>query len=128
MVEDLFILKFLKFCMVGASGMVFDFGTTWVLKEKAKVNKYVANSAGFIIAATSNYLLNRIWTFKSTDTHVASQYLSFVLISLIGLGINNFVIYILHGRLKYNFYLSKLIAVVVVTFWNFLMNFFITFR
>ena len=128
MPDKIFILKFLKFCVVGASGMIIDFGTTWLLKEKVRLNKYVSNSAGFILAATSNYILNRLWTFRSGDPHIIIQYSSFIGISLIGLGINNFIIYFFHGRMRYNFYLSKLIAVLVVTIWNFAMNFLFTFR
>ena len=128
MIDRLFLLKFLKFCVVGLSGMVIDFSTTWLLKEKAKVNKYIANSTGFILAATSNYIWNRIWTFQSENSQIAVEYLSFILISVAGLGINNFVIYLLNDRLKINFYLSKLLAIGVVTIWNFLMNFIITFR
>ena len=128
MVDSLLISKFLKFCVVGASGMLIDFGTTWLLKERLRINKYIANSTGFILAATSNYILNRLWTFKSHDPDITVQYISFVLISVAGLGINNLVIYILNDRYKYNFYLSKLFAIAVVTIWNFLMNFMITFR
>jgi putative flippase GtrA len=128
MIDGMLILKFLKFCVVGATGMVIDFGTTWLLKEKAGVNKYIASSAGFILAASSNYLLNRIWTFQNKDPRIASQYLSFFVISLIGLGINNLVIYVLHDRMKNNFYLSKFFAIIIVTLWNFLMNLLITFR
>jgi len=128
MIDRLFLLKFLKFCVVGLSGMVIDFSTTWLLKEKAKVNKYIANSTGFILAATSNYIWNRIWTFQSENSQIAVEYLSFILISTAGLGINNFVIYLLNDRLKINFYLSKLLAIGVVTIWNFFMNFIITFR
>lgn len=127
MVDSLLISKFLKFCVVGASGMLIDFGITWLLKEIIKVNKYVANSTGFILAATSNYILNRIWTFQSHDPQIASQYFSFIIISLVGLGINNLVIYILNDRFRYHFYLSKLFAIAVVTLWNFLMNLMITF-
>jgi putative flippase GtrA len=128
MIDRLFLLKFLKFCVVGFSGMVIDFSTTWLLKEKAKVNKYIANSIGFILAATSNYIWNRIWTFQSENSRIAVEYFSFILISVAGLGINNLVIYLLNDRLKINFYLSKLLAIGVVTVWNFLMNFIITFR
>ena len=128
MINHLLILKFLKFCLVGASGMIIDFGTTWLLKENVKINKYIANSTGFILAATSNYLLNRFWTFQSENTQIATEYLSFVLISVMGLGINNTVIYILTEKLKINFYVSKLFAVGVVSIWNFLMNYLFTFR
>ncbi|MDO9633796.1 MAG: GtrA family protein [Paludibacter sp.] len=121
------ILKLIKFIVVGFSGMLIDFGVTWLLKEKAKVNQYVANSVGFMLAASSNYVWNRIWTFSSQNEEITREYFSFIIISLIGLAINNFVIYLLNGKMKINFYLAKLIAIVVVTLWNFSMNFLITF-
>lgn len=128
MIDKLILWKFIKFCVIGFSGMLIDFGVTWLLKEKVRINKYIANSAGFILAATSNYIWNRFWTFHSQNKQVVTEYLSFLLISLAGLGINNFVIYVLHGRMKLNFYFSKLIAIGVVTLWNFTMNYLITFR
>lgn len=127
MIDNLFLLKFIKFCVVGASGMILDFGTTWVLKEKVKINKYIANSTGFLLAATSNYLLNRFWTFQSGNPQIAKEYLSFMGISIIGLGINNLVLFLLTEKMKLNFYLSKLFAIGVVTLWNFFMNYMITF-
>ena len=127
MIEKVFILKFLKFCTVGFSGMAIDFGTTWILKEKAKVNRYAANTCGFILAASSNYMLNRIWTFESQSIHIGAEYISFFAISLVGLGINNLVLWVLSDKMKYNFYLSKIIATGVITLWNFGMNFVFTF-
>ena len=122
------IERFLKFCLVGGSGVVVDFGITYLAKEFLKLNKYVANSLGFICAATSNYILNRTWTFGSSDPDIAMQYFRFFGFSLIGLAINNLVIYLLHGRVKWNFYIVKLIATCVVTFWNFSMNYIFTFQ
>jgi putative flippase GtrA len=127
-IDEIFIWKFLKFCLVGFSGMIIDFGTTWLLKEKIKINKYLANSTGFILAASSNYLFNRFWTFHSVNPRVASEYVSFISISLVGLAINNLIIYMLNEKFRLNFYLSKLFAIGVVTVWNFFMNYLITFR
>ncbi len=127
MIDKLFIIKFLKFCLVGFSGMAVDFGVTWFLKEKVRLNKYLSNSTGFILAATSNYIWNRLWTFGSTDSGIATEYLSFIGVSIIGLVINNLVIYLLHGKFRLNFYLSKVFAIGVATLWNFLMNFLFTF-
>ena len=122
------IERFLKFCIVGGSGVVVDFGITYLAKELLKLNKYVANSLGFVCAATSNYILNRMWTFASNDPDIVMQYIRFFGFSLVGLAINNFVIYLLHGRAKWNFYFVKLIATGVVTFWNFCMNYIFTFQ
>ena len=121
------ILKFIKYCVVGFSGMLVDFGITWLLKEKLRFNKYVANTIGFISAATSNYVLNRIWTFESQSNKIMTEYTSFFIIALVGLGLNNLILMLLNDKLKMNFYLSKLIAILIVTLWNFIMNFLFTF-
>jgi putative flippase GtrA len=42
-----FFIKFLKFGIVGASGVIVDFGITWLLKEWVKINRHAANSTGF---------------------------------------------------------------------------------
>ena len=128
MVDTVLIYKLVKFCVVGFSGMCLDFGTTWLLKEKAKANKYLANSTGFVLAATSNFFFNRVWTFHSHNQQVVTEYFSFIGISLIGLGLNNLIIYLLTEKLKLNFYLSKLIAIGVVTIWNFVLNYMFTFK
>lgn len=121
------IAQFIKFCVVGGSGVFVDFGITYICKELLRLNKYVANSLGFLCASTTNYILNRVWTFESHTNNVAAQYLRFIGIAAIGLAINNATIYLLHGRLKWNFYVAKLFAIGVVTFWNFFMNYFFNF-
>lgn len=119
--------RLIKFCVVGFSGMLVDFFFTWLCKEKFKWNKYISNSIGFVLAATNNYIWNRIWTFQTQGTEIVREYSSFLIISLVGLGINNAVIYLLHDRLKLNFYLAKILAIGVVTLWNFGMNYLFTF-
>ncbi len=123
-----FILKFLKFAAVGFSGLLVDYTFTYIFKEFLKVQKYVANSIGFTIAASTNYILNRVWTFESDNPDIALEYSEFLIISIIGLGINNLILWLIVSRLKINFYLAKFFAICVVTLWNFLANFFITFN
>jgi putative flippase GtrA len=120
-------LKFFKFGLVGFSGMLIDFGLTWLIKEKLRQNKYIANSIGFIAAATSNYYWNRVWTFTSKNQDVVQELTSFISVALLGLLINNGILYLLTKKFRFNFYFSKLLAIVVVTFWNFSMNLLVTF-
>jgi len=113
--------------MVGLSGVFVDFGITFFAKEYIRIQKYVANALGFAVAATTNYMLNRVWTFDSHNPNVALEFSRFFVIALIGLGINLLIIWAMSGKFKVNFYLSKLAATIVVTLWNFLINAYYTF-
>lgn len=125
--QDEVFVKFIKFGIVGFSGLIIDFGLTWISKEKLKIQKYIANAIGFSVAATSNYFLNRVWTFRSLNPEIALEYSQFILVSLIGLGINTLILWLIVSRLKFNFYLSKVFAVIVVMLWNFFANLLFTF-
>ena len=122
-----FIEKFLKFGVVGFSGIIVDFGITYLLKEKLRIHKYIANSTGFVMATISNYLLNRYWTFNTGDSAQISQFGKFFGIAIVGLALNNLIIYLLNDKLKINFYISKAIAVAIVSLWNFFGNYLYTF-
>lgn len=122
------VTKFIMFSVVGASGVLVDFFVTWVFKEKVKTHKYVANSLGFITATISNYLLNRYWTFNTDGVSAQfHEFSKFFFIALIGLIINNAILYLLHEKTKWNFYFSKLVAIGIVSIWNFSFNYFYTF-
>lgn len=122
------LYKFIKFGVVGFSGLLVDFGFTYFFRNILKVNQYIANAVGFTIAATCNYFFNRIWTFESNNPKVLIEFGEFFLISLIGLGINSIILWIMVSKLKRKFYFSKLIAIVITTFWNFVANLFFTFN
>lgn len=126
-VDEALALKFARFVVVGLSGVLIDFGLTYLLKEKGNVQKYVANSTGFLVATVNNYFLNRYWTFHSTDPAAFTQFGKFLGIALIGLVFNNFVLYLLHDKLKINFYLSKIFAIGLVSLWSFFANYIYTF-
>jgi putative flippase GtrA len=119
------LVKFLKYGIVGFSGMVIDFSITFLLKEKLKIHRYVASSTGFTVAATSNWFFNRLWTFESNNPKIITEYGTFILISVIGLGVNNLFLWIFEKRMK--FYPAKLCAIAVTTVWNFMANYYLTF-
>lgn len=122
-----FLVKLIKFGLAGAVGLVIDFGLTYIFKEKVKINKYVANGIGFSVAATSNFFINKMWTFEDTSELIVSQFSTFFFIALVGLAINLFILFVLHSYYKFNFYIAKFGAIVIVFFWNFIMNYFFTF-
>lgn len=134
----LLITKFIKFAVVGASGAVIDFGLTALCKGFFGIPELLSNAIGFTVAATSNYFLNRVWTWRSTSKEVGIEYAKFFFVSLVGLGLNSLIVFLLKDTsivprfvdttLDWNFWVAKVVATGIVMVWNFVANNLFTFR
>lgn len=122
------ISKFICFSLVGLLGMVIDFVITYICKEYLKWQKYLSNTLGFLVAVCSNFTLNRSWTFESQNPAIGEELVAFIFVSLIGLVINNIVIWLLHKHLNIYFYYAKLVATGITVIWNFFANLCFTFN
>ena len=129
------VIKFLKFGVVGASGFVIHGGLLYLLRDVVGINQFLANVIGFVAAASSNYVLNRVWTFRSRETQVGVEYLKFILVSVVGLGINTGSLWLLtrlipawSGEGDWRFYILWAVAVGITTLWNFFGNMLFTFK
>jgi putative flippase GtrA len=122
------LYKFIMFGIIGCISMVLDFALTYLIKEKFKWNKYVANSISFCFVGFINFNLNRHFTFTDHTANYNIQLLKFFAVSSTGLVLNNLITYYFTEKREYNFYFSKLLATVIVIFWNFTMNKVFTFK
>lgn len=125
--EQVLFERFFRFCIIGFIGFIIDFGTTWISKEKLKVNKYLSNSLGFVLASSTNFFLNRYFTFRNDDPEILVQFFKFAMVAVVGLGLNNLFVFLFTDKVKLNFYMAKIGAVAIVLFWNFGANNFFTF-
>ena len=122
------LLTFLRFGIVGTTGMCIDFGITWLCREKLHINKYIANTLGFSFAVVNNFFWNRVWTFESKTRQWQPQFYKFLLIAVMGLLLNNLLLYFFNEKKTIPFYWAKALAIVCVFVWNFTANFLFTFQ
>jgi dolichol-phosphate mannosyltransferase len=73
--------QFLRFCVVGASGYVVNFGA-FAISLALCSQPLVAAGCGFAVAIATNFWLNRHWTFASDDRALAMQASRFLTVSL----------------------------------------------
>ena len=118
----------LKFSLIGIIGVVINFLITFLLKEYLKVNKYLSNSFGYLIAISFNFLANKFFTFKSDNSEIYSEVIKFIIVTSIGILINHIIVYLLTEKKNMNFYFSKIAAVIVVFIWNFTLHSIFTFK
>jgi len=109
-----------KFCLVGAIGYLINLGVYAGLLH-AGLHFLVAATGSFLVAVTSNYTWNRLWTFRDRRRGVAEQGLRFFAVSLASLGANLLVLdlFISLGAGKL---VGQAMAIVVVTPLNFVGN------
>jgi putative flippase GtrA len=110
-----------KFCVVGAVGYLINLAVYDALLH-AGLHYLLAATCSFLVAVTSNYIWNRLWTFREHRGHVGVQGMRFFLVSLGALGANLLVLHLLVvygglGRL-----LAQAVAIVLVTPLNFVGN------
>lgn len=109
-----------KFCAVGAVGYGINLAIYAALLH-AGLHYLVAATCSFLVAVTSNYTLNRHWTFRDRRAGVAAQGMRFFVVSLASLGANLLVLHVLitlgAGKL-----VGQAIAIVLVTPLNFVGN------
>lgn len=116
------IRQFIKFAIVGVSNTVIDFSLYLMFTRWLGLYFLLANAFSFILAASWSYIINKRWTFRDSSQRTVRQFFTFMIVSVVGLGLNEAAV----SLAVYVFHLhdvtAKLIAVVVVVFWNFLAN------
>lgn len=121
-------LEFFKYSLVGATGFVIDFALLNLLVW-LKLPIYIAATISLLIAASSNWYLNRLYTFKSDNSKTkARQWMEFIIVSSGGLLINFTIFYIGNEQLQWHYNLAKVTASLVAWIWNFIANKYLTFR
>jgi putative flippase GtrA len=115
-------LQLLRFCLVGASGYVVNLAVYTLLLKGLDAHYLLAATGSFLVAVTSNYTWNRLWTFRGQRGHVAYQGLRFLVVSTIALAGNLLILHLLVDSFELGKVLAQAIAIVLVTPWNFVGN------
>jgi dolichol-phosphate mannosyltransferase len=110
-----------KFCAVGASGYAVNLAVYTSLLRGAGLHYLGAAACSFVVAVTSNYAWNRLWTFRGARGHVAYQGLRFLVVSALALGGNLAILRGLVG-LGAGKIVGQAIAIVLVMPFSFVGN------
>ncbi len=110
-----------KFCAVGAVGYLINLAVYDVLLHE-RIHYLVAATCSFLVAVTSNYTWNRLWTFREHRGHVGIQGMRFFVVSLVALGANLAVLHLLIAYGGLDKLPAQAVAIVLVMPLNFVGN------
>jgi len=117
--------RFLKFCLVGASGVVVNLGLLWILTEVAGLFYLVSAAFSIEISILSNFALNELWTFRDrvgSTKGILKRAAKFNLICVGGLVINLVILAALTELLGVYYMISALFGIAAATLWNYVIS------
>lgn len=113
--------NFIKYCVIGLSGVVIDLGVFYALTHVFNVFYQYANIASSSCGIANNFTLNAYFNFKVKD-NLLSRFAKFYSVGLFGLVLSAGILYLLVDVLKYDVLLTKLLSIVAVTFVQYNLN------
>ena len=117
------LIQLIRYTCVGGFAFLIDFGTLYFLTEYFHIYYLISACISFILGLIVNYYLSVRWVFNNRvfDNHI-KEFLMFSLIGLIGLGLNEFFLWLFTDILLIYYLFSKILTTSLVYFWNFFIR------
>jgi dolichol-phosphate mannosyltransferase len=130
------IQRFIKFAIVGCSGVVVDMCIFYWLSDPSRLGWGITRSKTIAASASivNNFLWNDLWTFRDIAQQqrglgaILKRFIKFTVICLSGLVLNVVLLNFLFNYLLIDRYIANLISIGVVSLWNFWINWKLSWR
>jgi dolichol-phosphate mannosyltransferase len=126
------LARFLKYCLVGASGVLVNMGLLWLLTEVGGLFYLASAAISIETSIITNFTLNDRFTFPDRRARGLAPFLrrlgKFNLVSLAGLAVNMAVLWTLTSMLGIHYLISNLVGIAAATMWNYAVNFLWTWK
>lgn len=118
--DDIFLQLF-RYVFVGGTAFVVDFFFLYFFSDICGIYYLISAVLSFIISVLVNYLMSTKWVFNQDNIqNKVLEFNLFILISTIGLGFTEILLYFFTDIIGLYYLISKVIAAIIVLFWNFL--------
>ena len=117
--KKLFI-QIVKFAFVGVIAAIIDVGTLTLLKECLHIDVLISSAIAFCVSVVANYILSMAFVFKGKKQSKIKEFIIFVLLSVGGLCINQFIMWVGVEFIPVHYLVIKFSAMVLVPVYNFI--------
>lgn len=114
------LFQLIRYGFVGGVAFVADYCSLYAFTEWCGIQYLVSAALAFVIGLTVNYILSNLIVFTTHRlTNRWLEFAVFAIIGVIGLGLNELIMYCATDMLGLHYMISKLISTALVFFWNF---------
>lgn len=108
-----------RFLCVGGIATIIDYGSMMLLVEIVRVEYFCASTISFLLSVMINYWMSLHWVY-TTKKEKHGKFVLFLILSFVGLGINQFFMWIGVAKLGIHYIGGKAGATVIVMIYNFI--------
>lgn len=114
------IAQVLKFGVVGGTAFLIDYSIMIALTEFFGINYLISSGISFVVSVIYNYILSVHWVFDvDKNGNKKKEVVVFILFSVIGLGLNQLLMWIFVSKVHVFYMLSKIFVTAIVMIYNF---------
>ena len=113
--------------IIGSFSSGLDFSIYSILVRICGIHYVIANCFSVLCGITTSFILNRSYNFKVKDK-IKKRFTLFLTIGLCGMMLSNLILWLCIEVLHLHNIISKLLSIVLVVFFQFLLNKYLTFR
>lgn len=117
---DNIFLQFFRYIFVGGTAFIVDFFFLYLFTDICGIYYLIAAVLSFIISVLVNYIMSTKWVFNQDKINKVLEFNLFIIISTVGLVFTEILLYFFTDILGLYYLVSKIIAAIIVLFWNFL--------
>lgn len=118
---DNIYLQFFRYIFVGGTAFVVDFFFLYFFSDICGIYYLISAVLSFIISVLVNYIMSTKWVFNQENIeNKVLEFNLFILISTIGLGFTEILLYFFTDIVGLYYLISKIISAIIVLFWNFI--------
>ena len=112
--------QILKFGLVGGTAFVIDYVLLYFCTEFLHIHYLISSIISFTVSVIFNYILSIKWIFDVKKKQDVKDFVIFIILSVIGLGINSLIMYVMVEKFGVYYMLSKIVSTAVVMVYNFI--------
>ena len=114
------LVQIVNFVFVGVVATVIDFVFLYIFRDICKLPLLVSNTLSFCISVIYNYIASVTFVFDvDKNKSKKKSFILFIIFSVIGLVLNDIIIYVVTEVVGIYYMLSKVIATLFVMIFNF---------
>ncbi len=114
------IKQIFKFGIVGGLAFIIDYGIFTLLTQIFNIHYLVSSIISFSVSVIFNYIMSIKWVFDVNKKQDTKDFIVFIVLSVIGLGLNSLIMYISVDIISIHEMISKIVATFIVMIYNFI--------